>query len=998
MKKSIVLLLCALTGFAATAQTDNKQGLLDECQRLYSDGEYTTAMSLLEKIDQENLSNRDKQEFELLKALTTYENDVLDGRAMIFQYLTDYPESAKRELLNCYIAQSYYYTGNYDQACKWFEQSDLKRLTPAQRDKGTLLYALSLLNCGNNGAAESLLTGLSTASKRCGKDAEFYLAVINYNRGNLDEAYKGFKKFELDEKYCGESQYYITGIWLKRGEATRAADGARMYLDGNKPTAAEYYRMYQMLGASEFIQGNYEEAAKALTTYIENYPNPQRVAIYQLGVSLYETGEYDAAMEKLLLCTEEEDATAQSSLLYIGLIHLENGNDNSARLTLEQASTMTYDKDVREEALYNYALCIHQTRYSPFAESVKAFELFLNDYPNSRHADKVGEYLVEVYNNTRNYDIALQSINKIKKPSDKILEAKQNILYRLGIQEFVNGNMEGAIEYMNSSLKLAKYNANTQSNALFWKGEALMRKNDIKGARNSYIQSMKTGAAGNSLALYGLGYTYFNERRYNEARNEFERYVKAADKKDAEIISDAYNRIADCHFYQRKFDTAGSYYSKAANTYNKNADYSLYRFAQIQSLKNNQAESLNTLKTLTSKFPGSPYTEQALYEMGRNYIKQEKYNDAIKTYNKLIAGFPNSATSRRALAERAMIYNTIGDRENAIDAYKEIISKYPQSEEAKIAMQDLKSIYVDMGSVDQYAQYAANTAGMQPIESSEIDTLTYIAAEKAYGRGNLDEAEKAFDNYLRNYPAGAFRLNSYYYKGVICYNRGKKDEAVENFAKVLEYPGNQYREEAMVVAAGIYYDNKEYNKAGELYKELATVSSNEERCKTALSRVLHISIEQKKHDDVIEYATTIENHPNVSPEQKREAIFSRAKAYIETDERDKALEDLDLLAQDTRTKEGAEAKYLVAQMLFEDESYDFCEDEINEFIEKSTPHTYWMARSFILLADLYTIQGKTLEAKQYLLSLQNNYEGDDDIAEIIAKRLEKLSATENKQQ
>ena len=62
----------------------------------------------------------------------------------------------------------------------------------------------------------------------------------------------------------------------------------------------------------------------------------------------------------------------------------------------------------------------------------------------------------------------------------------------------------------------------------------------------------------------------------------------------------------------------------------------------------------------------------------------------------------------------------------------------------------------------------------------------------------------------------------------------------------------------------------------------------------------------------------------------------------------------------------------------------------------STPHTYWMARSFILLADLYTVQGKTMEAKQYLLSLQNNYDGDDDIAEIIAERLDKLS-TVNKQ-
>ena len=163
-----------------------------------------------------------------------------------------------------------------------------------------------------------------------------------------------------------------------------------------------------------------------------------------------------------------------------------------------------------------------------------------------------------------------------------------------------------------------------------------------------------------------------------------------------------------------------------------------------------------------------------------------------------------------------------------------------------------------------------------------------------------------------------------------------------------------------------------------------------------MTRVLHIAIEQGNNSDIIQYATTIENLQKISPEEKREAVFSRAKAYLASDERDRAFEDLDQLATDTRTKEGAESKFLIAQILFEDESYDFCEDEINEFIEMSTPHTYWMARSFILLADLYTVQGKTMEAKQYLLSLQNNYDGDDDIAEIIAERLEKLS-TVNKQ-
>ena len=70
---------------------------------------------------------------------------------------------------------------------------------------------------------------------------------------------------------------------------------------------------------------------------------------------------------------------------------------------------------------------------------------------------------------------------------------------------------------------------------------------------------------------------------------------------------------------------------------------------------------------------------------------------------------------------------------------------------------------------------------------------------------------------------------------------------------------------------------------------------------------------------------------------------------------------------------------------------DAIQAEIMEYIEMSTPHAYWLARSFVLLADLYAAQGKTMEAKQYLLSLQNNYSGDDDIAGMISERLERFT-------
>ena len=42
------------------------------------------------------------------------------------------------------------------------------------------------------------------------------------------------------------------------------------------------------------------------------------------------------------------------------------------------------------------------------------------------------------------------------------------------------------------------------------------------------------------------------------------------------------------------------------------------------------------------------------------------------------------------------------------------------------------------------------------------------------------------------------------------------------------------------------------------------------------------------------------------------------------------------------------------------------------------------------LSDVYVSMDKKLDARQYLLSLQQNYHADDDIEQMINERLEKL--------
>ncbi len=71
----------------------------------------------------------------------------------------------------------------------------------------------------------------------------------------------------------------------------------------------------------------------------------------------------------------------------------------------------------------------------------------------------------------------------------------------------------------------------------------------------------------------------------------------------------------------------------------------------------------------------------------------------------------------------------------------------------------------------------------------------------------------------------------------------------------------------------------------------------------------------------IHAATDLLAEAKLSPELRNEALYYRAKAYLNQKADKKAMDDLQLLAKDTRTLYGAEAKYLVAQGLYDAKEY-----------------------------------------------------------------------------
>ena len=266
-------------------------------------------------------------------------------------------------------------------------------------------------------------------------------------------------------------------------------------------------------------------------------------------------------------------------------------------------------------------------------------------------------------------------------------------------------------------------------------------------------------------------------------------------------------------------------------------------------------------------------------------------------------------------------------------------------------------------------------------------SLTYTAAEGLFSRGQKADAKTRFKEYLQQYPNGAFAANAWYYQGILLEEENDYEEAYESFMHSASYESSRFCESALDHASAMAWSVGDWETAMDTYIRLYDKTTNAERQRTSLFRIVSSAGQISEHDAVLLYADKA-LQTQLSGEQKTEVTYWKAQALLESGKRADARPLLEELSKDTRSRYGAESDYLLSQLLFDSGDTAGAEKVIMDFIQEGTPHMYWLARSFILLSDIYKSQGKDVEARQYLLSLKSNYTEADDIADMIAKRLE----------
>lgn len=690
-------------------------------------------------------------------------------------------------------------------------------------------------------------------------EAEYYLGYIDYAEGKYDSAIKHFNALPLEFKYQETVPFYRMQILYAQGKWSEAIKEANTYTPSDEAFQLESMR----IKAECLLQsGNKEEALNTFRNYLKRTDSPVASSAYNAGVLEFADGKYSAAIADAGLATKSEQAQLkQYAYMLIGQSALQMAETQQARMAFEHAAEITNgDQKTRESAAYNVCAIAHNST-SVWGDEVKILENFLNTFPNSAYTDRVSNYLVEVYSTTRNYEVALQSIAKIKNPGSTLLKAKQNLHYQWGVQHYLNTLYQQAIAQFDQSIKLGSLEPVSYAESFFWRGEARYHLENYAGAVTDYQMFIRLNQKGIQPGLfaaahYNCGYALMKTEDYNSAINSFTSYIAQPSEQGTESYVDGMLRLADCYYYTRQFALAENFYHTASSHESKQQDYALYQEAQMMGLQKKYDQKQQKLDEMLSTCSASTLLADAWLDKGRTSLLQNNASAAISSFQQVLDNYGESPIAPQAAVELAMTYNNLGQTQNAQKIYQLVAERYPDTDAAQTAAEDLKTL---------------NTQQL-------ISSLPEL------------------------YESGHYR------------------ELVETYLQLQS-------------------ENIDFRDA-----------------------------------------------------QKMQVLA--AKAYLQLDEKAKAIQLLQDASNEVRTTSGSEAKFLLAQVAFDSNDMEEAIKLDNDLIQSGTPHQYWLARGIILMSDIQRRQGETFTADEYLKSLQQNYTTQDDIQMLINERLSQSSQAE----
>lgn len=954
----------------STLYQTGQQQALDYHLELFDKQLFSASLYDNTRLLAESLTEEQRKNAQLNGAMSALQLESPDGPGLMKAYIFEHGNHPTVATAGLYLGNHFFYKRNYKESIEAFDLVNTKGLNEETKADVLFKQGYAYFQLKNYGQAAGYFDQAKTLNQPVSPDAYYYSGFIAMEQGNTAKAVADLKAAGQSSFYATKVPYLLTALYYQQGSYDQAITYAEPLLASSQNLdRRETIHLY--LAESYYAKKDFANAAKNYDAFINAKKGTlSREEVYKAGISFFEIKNYQRATDYLKVSASGNDEIAQSSSYYLGHSYIKLDNFAFASTSFQAASKASFNKQIQEEALFNYAKTNLQR--GSFQIAISTLDEYLDTYPSGRHRSEAETLLSEALINTNDYLRALEQMDKIRTKSPRIQAAYQKVAFYQAMVYYRDQKYKQAISLLDKSQAFPS-DKDLLLETHFWKGEVQTADGNLSQAIRSYEAARAMNPASSHPFLikthYGLGYAYFNTQQYPKAEEQFRLYtekLRARDEK--QNYDDALLRLGDCQYVQKKFGDAAATFQRAITERNSGIDYAYYRLAVVQNFQNRNDEALSQLDRLISGYSSSLYLEDAMFQRGQIYLEEVRYAEASRAFSDLITGRPSSPFVPFALEGRAVANFSMQRYDQTIEDYKAILDNHPNAQNAETALKGLQETLALQGRSAEFGDYVAKYKSKNP-GSGNVQGLEFESAKSLYIDKNYAQAARAFESYLRSYPQSAQKSEALFFAGDAFLQAGDTDRAVGYFKQLEREPASPQRVRAMQKLGMIELNKGNYASAIPYLETASQNARNKVEEAEAVQGLMVANFATRKFQQSITYADRLMTLDGIIPESTPTALLTKAKAQREMNQKPQAETTLQNLVRDHKTVQGAEGLYLLAFSYQERGDVPKSNDAIFDFSGPFADYDFWYGKMFLLLADNFQKTGETFQAKATLESI-----------------------------
>jgi len=934
-----------------------------------------------------------KQDAEYYRGICSLNLYHTDAEKQLQDFITNNPSSPKASTAYAELANFFYTEKNYKKAANYFAKSDFSSLTASQQSEAHFRWGYSLFSQKFLKDALDQFNFIKTQGGQYGPASSYYAGFVEYSQADYSNALTDLKRAESAESYASIVPYLVANVYYKQKDYNTLISYAASVSTRTDLANAEDIAL--LSAEAYYKKSDYKNALPGYDKYLAGKEQTaEKSVLLRAGYSAFVLGQDSKALSYLKSSFADVDSVGFYSSYYLGQIYLKTNQKPMALTSFDIARKYKGDPALEEEASFQFAKISYDLGKPD--QAINEFEKIIKRFPSSAHLIEIKELLSQAYVNANNYNKAIEYIESLPNRTAGVERAYQKATMLKGMEFFNKEDYTQAIPYFEKSLQHPADN-NYLAQSGFWCGEAYSIGKQYEQAAKKYLVVIERGddAEMKLKARYGLGYTYFNLKQYDQALFSFKEFVSNSQAGQPNL-ADATLRLADCYYVAKSYSDALVYYRKAISLNSADNDYAHFQSGILFGILRKYPEGKMELSLVIRDFPKSSFVDEAKFQLAQQEFEQGHYQDAVTGYSSLITSNPSSRFVPYAYVRRAASNYNLKEYNKTAQDYITVLENYGSHPVAKDVLLPLQEALNLSSRSEEFSKYLALYKSTNP-DSKGIEVVEFEAAKNLYFNQDYTNAIKNLDSYTKAYPQSARLSEAKYYEAESFYRTKDFVKALALYNELTTDKGFSMASKVTGRVAELEFKQGHYEKAIPFFQSLSREALNKKEQYNAWSGLMESYYSLNRYDSVEKYAKIILDKGSVNAGAQNKASLFLGKAAMGKGDYETAKDELITTINAAQDENGAEAKYRLAEIFFITKEYRQCYETLLSLNTDFSSYTEWVGKSYLLIADYFLATGDKFQTKATLQSLIDNFPLDE-VKKQAAEKLKKIEADELKKQ